>query len=101
MSAPRRGAVACGLLLVSLCASRARGAAALAAAPPAASIPAARATWLELRTPSFVTLTDAGERKGREIALSFERFREALGLLWPSGVPASPVPTRIVVFDND
>ncbi len=57
--------------------------------------------WLELRTPGFVTLTNAGERKGREIALGFERFRAALRIVHPGGVPEPPEPTRILVFRND
>jgi hypothetical protein len=67
-----------------------------------ASLPGAtRDSWIELRTPSFVTLTNAGERKGREIALGFERFRAALQMLRPAGVQQPLVPTRILVFDSD
>lgn len=66
------------------------------------AIPAAgRDSWVELRTASFVTLTNAGERKGREIALSFERFRGALQMLLPAGVPEPSVPTHIIVFASD
>jgi hypothetical protein len=68
---------------------------------PLALPAAARDSWIELRTPSFVTLTNAGERKGREIAIGFERFRAALGLIRPGQVEEPPVPTTILVFDDD
>src|SRR5687767_3420412 len=73
--------------------------AASAALPP---LPAAAGDeWIELRTPSFVTITNAGERKGREIALGFERFRSAMQMLRPQGIQQAPVPTLILVFKSD
>ena len=78
--------------------------AAAAAASGAAVLPlpaAAGDEWIELRTPSFVTITNAGERKGREIALGFERFRSAMQMLRPQGIQQAPVPTLILVFKSD
>ena len=85
--------------IAAACLALVAGATRGAAAPP---LPAATGdAWIEVRTPSFVTLTNAGERKGREVALGFERFRAALQMMRPSGVAPSPVPTRILVFRDD
>lgn len=73
-----------------------------ASGAPAPPLPAAASDdWIELRTPSFVTLTNAGERKGREIALGFERFRGAMQMLRPQAIQQAPVPTLILVFESD
>ncbi|HEV3513083.1 MAG TPA: hypothetical protein VGS05_15350 [Candidatus Sulfotelmatobacter sp.] len=43
---------------------------------------AAEPTWLEIHSPHFTVITDAGEKKGREIALRFEQMRAVFaGLL--------------------
>lgn len=79
-------------------------ASAILVAPPvraAAAIPAARDSWVEARTPSFVVLANTGERKAREIALSFERFRQALQLLRADASPHPAVPLRVVAFADD
>jgi tetratricopeptide (TPR) repeat protein len=64
-------------------------------------IPAARQRWVEVRTPSFVVLSSTGKRKAQEIAVSFERFRQALELLRPGVAHRHPVPLRVIVFDDD
>ena len=85
----RRLVAAFGLLLV---AAAARAADPVRASGPAPPLPAAAGDdWIELRTPSFVTLTNAGERKGREIALGFERFRAAMQMLRPQGIQQAAV----------
>lgn len=87
-------------LLLAAAANPARAATATSAA--ALPLPAAAGDdWIELRSPSFVTITNAGEKKGREIALGFERFRSAMQMLRPQGIQQAPVPTLIVVFKSD
>jgi TPR repeat protein len=50
----------------------------LAAAAPAG---AAERPWVEVRSPHFQVVTDAGEKSGREAAERFEQIRAAFGLL--------------------
>ena len=54
-------------------------AASLAALPNAARA----ATWVEVTSPHFIVLTDAGERRAREVAWQFEQIRGAVVRLWP------------------
>ena len=90
------------IALFALVASTAASAAAAATGAAVLPLPAAAGDeWIELRTPSFVTITNAGERKGREIALGFERFRSAMQMLRPQGIQQAPVPTLILVFKSD
>ncbi|HEV8240717.1 MAG TPA: hypothetical protein VGS57_15215 [Thermoanaerobaculia bacterium] len=98
MPARRRAAV---FSLLVFAAAGARAATADKAGIVAPLPAAAGDEWIELRTPSFVTLTNAGERKGREIALGFERFRAAMQMLRPQGIQQAPVPTLILVFKSD
>jgi len=56
--------------------------------------------WLEVRTPHFSLLTDAGERRGRALALQFEQMRVVFGMLLPRNRVNLPVPLRIVAFAN-
>jgi hypothetical protein len=59
----------------------------------------AAAEWVRVETPNFVVFGESGERRTREIAAEFERFREALGRV--TVAPGkSAVPTVIVVFDT-
>lgn len=98
-SLARRLAAAFSIVLL---AGAARAADAIKASGPAPPLPAAAGDdWIELRTPSFVTLTNAGERKGREIALGFERFRAAMQMLRPQAIQQAPVPTLILIFKSD
>lgn len=51
----------------------------------AALIPAAEAPrWLEVRSPHFSLITDAGEKQGREVALRFEQMRAIVGAMFNS-----------------
>jgi len=60
----------------------------------------AGATWVRVDTPNFVVYGESGERRVREVAAQFERFREALGRVIGAGVTRSAVPTVVVVFDT-
>ena len=62
--------------------------------------PAGAAEWVRVETPNFIVYGEPGERRVREIADEFERFREALARVIPgAGTPAA-VPTVVVVFGS-
>ncbi len=62
--------------------------------------PAGAADWVRVETPNFIVYGEPGERRVREIADEFERFREALPRVIPgTGTPAA-VPTVVVVFGS-
>lgn len=57
--------------------------------------------WVEVRSPHFSVVTDAGEKRGREVALRFEQMRSAFAALMTSGAKVTlPVPLQIVAFHN-
>lgn len=56
--------------------------------------------WVEVRSPNFSVITDAGERRGREVALRFEQMRDAFGTLMTKAKVNIPVPLQIVAFRN-
>jgi hypothetical protein len=76
-------AVLCGLLLNS------------------APAPAAEPPWLEIHSAHFTIITDAGEKKGREIALRFEQMRAVFAHLLSKDRLNQPVPLTILAFSND
>jgi tetratricopeptide (TPR) repeat protein len=57
--------------------------------------------WVRVETPNFVVYGDAGERRVREVAEEFERFREALGRVIPGTGTTAAVPTVVVLFRSD
>ena len=64
------------------------------------AVPARAADWVRVETPNFIVYGEPGERRVREIADEFERFREALARVIPgAGTPAA-VPTVVVVFGS-
>ena len=56
--------------------------------------------WLEVRSPHFSVVTDAGAGRGREAALRFEQMRAAFGGLMSKGKVSIPVSLQIVAFRN-
>lgn len=68
---------------------------------PARGAPQVGEGWIELRSAHFRLISNAGERKTRELATSLERFRAVLGRLRPDATFRSPVPTKILVFRNE
>lgn len=76
-------------------------AALLAGARPALALPSPKSQWIELRTPSFVLFSDAGEKNARKVAASLERLRSVLGQLNPDLRLTSPNPTYVFVFRNE
>jgi tetratricopeptide (TPR) repeat protein len=68
---------------------------------PVRALPLDRDTWIELKTPSFVLFSDAGEKNARQVAESLERLRSVLGQLNPGLKLTAPNPTYVFVFRNN
>jgi tetratricopeptide (TPR) repeat protein len=67
-----------------------------------ASAPAAEPPpWLEVHSTHFTVITDAGEKKGREVALRFEQMRAIFGTLLGKERLVQSVPLTILAFRND
>src|SRR5260370_147858 len=61
---------------------------------------AADPQWLEIRSPHFSVVTDAGEKRGREVAMRFEQMRAVFGALMVKANVNIPIPLQIVAFRN-
>src|ERR1700757_5291185 len=57
--------------------------------------------WLEIRSAHFIVVTDAGEKKGREVALRFEQMRSVFGILLGKEKLNQSVPLTILAFKSD
>lgn len=57
--------------------------------------------WLEIRSGHFTVVTDAGEKKGREIALRFEQMRSVFGILLGKQKLNQSVPLTILALKSD
>jgi hypothetical protein len=74
---------------------------ALAAAVILLTLPAPlRAEWVRVESSNFVLYGEIGERRTRDYAREFERFREALGRAVPGATPRTAVPTIVYLFEN-
>src|SRR5579863_4158823 len=56
--------------------------------------------WVEVRSPNFSVVTDAGEKRGREVAMRFEQMHAVFGALMTKANVNLPVPLQIVAFRN-
>jgi len=56
--------------------------------------------WVEVRSPNFSVITDAGEKRGRDVALHFEQMRSVFGTLMTRANVNLSVPLQIVAFRN-
>lgn len=56
--------------------------------------------WIEVRSPNFSVITDAGEKRGRDVALHFEQMRSVFGALMTKAKVNLSVPLEIVAFRN-
>jgi len=65
------------------------------------SVGSAEPPWLELHSAHFTVITDAGEKKGREVALRFEQMRAVFGLLLGKDRLQQSIPLTILAFKND
>jgi hypothetical protein len=63
--------------------------------------PAAEPPWVEIHSTHFIVITDAGEKKGREVALRFEQMRAVFAGLLSKDHLSQPVPLTILAFKND
>ena len=61
---------------------------------------AADAQWVEVRSPHFSVITDAGDKRGRQAALHFEQMRTAFGLFLNKSKVSTPIPLQIIAFRN-
>src|ERR1700719_1356253 len=57
--------------------------------------------WLEIHSTHFTVVTDAGEKKGREIALRFEQMRGVFATLLGREHLNQSIPLTILAFNND
>jgi tetratricopeptide (TPR) repeat protein len=56
--------------------------------------------WIEIQSPHFSVVTDAGEKRGRETAMRFEQMRAVFGALMTKANVNLPIPLQIVAFRN-
>jgi tetratricopeptide (TPR) repeat protein len=54
--------------------------------------------WVEVKSPHFSVITDAGEKRGREVAVKFEQMRAVFGALLTKAKVNLPVPLQIIAF---
>ncbi len=62
---------------------------------------AAEPPWLEVHSTHFTVITDAGEKKGREVALRFEQMRTVFATLLGKTACNQPLPLTILALKND
>ena len=58
------------------------------------------AQWVEVRSPNFSVITDAGEKRGRDVAFHFEQMKAVFGALMVKAKVNLPVPLQIMAFRN-
>jgi Tfp pilus assembly protein PilF len=56
--------------------------------------------WVEIRSPNFSVITDAGDKRGRDVALHFEQMRSVFGTLMTRAHVNLSVPLQIVAFHS-
>src|SRR6202051_2918292 len=84
------------LIPISLLCSMLFGALLSISAPAAEQSP-----WLEIHSTHYTVITDAGEKKGREIALRFEQMRAVFATLLMKERLNEPLPLTILAFKSD
>jgi tetratricopeptide (TPR) repeat protein len=57
--------------------------------------------WLEVHSTHFSVLTDAGEKRGREVALRMEQMRAVFGQLLLKNKLTMPVPLTVIALKSD
>jgi tetratricopeptide (TPR) repeat protein len=57
--------------------------------------------WIEVHTAHFSVLTDAGEKRGREVALRMEQMRAMFGQLLLKDKLKMPVPITVIALKSD
>src|SRR5580693_5984229 len=66
-----------------------------------ASRAAEQSPWLEVHSTHFTVITDAGEKKGKEVAWRFEQMRAVFATLLMKERLNEPLPLTILAFKND
>jgi cytochrome c-type biogenesis protein CcmH/NrfG len=61
---------------------------------------ASSSEWVEVRSPNFSVVTDAGEKRGREVVQRFEQMRAVFGSLILHEHVNIAVPLEIIAFRN-
>jgi len=56
--------------------------------------------WTEVKSLHFFVITDAGEKRGRDVALRFEQMRQVFGSLVLRGEVKTSRPVQILAFKN-
>jgi len=56
--------------------------------------------WVEIKSPRFSVITDAGEKRGHEVATRFEQMRTVFSNLFLKGRADRPAPLTIFGFRN-
>lgn len=74
---------------------------ALAICRPALAFAKDEPKWVEIHTTHFSVLTDAGEKRGREVALKMEQMRAVFGQLLRRDKLRMPVPITVIAFKSD
>src|ERR1700687_6070790 len=57
--------------------------------------------WIEVHTAHFSVLTDAGDKRGREVALRMEQMRAGFGQLLLKDKLKMPVPITVIALKSD
>jgi tetratricopeptide (TPR) repeat protein len=57
--------------------------------------------WIEVHSPHFSVITDAGEKRGREVALRLEQMRAVFGQLILKDKLKMPVPITVIALKSD
>ncbi len=65
------------------------------------SLPAAEPPWVELHSTHYTVITDAGEKRGREVALRFEQMRSVFAILLSKERLNESRPLTILALKND
>lgn len=60
-----------------------------------------KSPWLEIHSTHFTVITDAGEKRGKEVALRFEQMRAVFAILLMKDRLNQSQPLTIVAFKND
>ena len=73
----------------------------LGALCPTFAVASEPSPWLEIHSAHFTVITDAGDKKGKEVALRFEQMRAVFAILLMKDRLNEPVPLTILAFKND
>ena len=60
----------------------------------------ASAQWVRVDSPNFTVFGEVGDKRTREYAAEFERFREALGRVVPGAALRAAVPAVVFIFKD-